>query len=797
MMKKILFILLILFPLVVLSDKDEGTDKGDKKTISGYVKDNQTGEAMIGASVYIRSLTTGTITNVYGYYSLTVPAGNYEVVYSFLGYEDITKKVNIDKDIRQDVSLSPSVEQIAEVEVRGERKNEQIREIEMSTVKLPIKTIQKIPALMGEVDVIKSIQLLPGIQTAGEGTSGFFVRGGGVDQNLILLDDATVYNASHLGGFFSVFNQDAIKNVQIYKGGIPAQYGGRLSSLLDIRMKEGNSKEYECTGGIGTLSSRLTLEGPVLKDNSSFIVSARRTYIDLFFPMLKDTNIQKSKMYFYDLNTKINFELNDKNRIFASGYFGRDIARMGSEFLMNFGNATGTVRWNHLFSDRVFSNVTLVYSNFDYSLGTPEGVSAFEWKSNIIDYSAKADISYYLNPSNTIRFGGSSCYHTFKPGHAKGLGDESVFSDVNLPENFALESAVYLSNEQQISPLFSINYGLRFSVFQNIGNATFYNYDRSNGSEYRVMDTLLYKKGDVFNTYSGIEPRLGLRYQFSEFSSLKASYNRTFQYIHLASNTTASTPLDIWFPSTPNIKPQKADQVAIGYFRNLKQNTFETSFELYYKKMYNAIDFRDHASLLLNPYIEGEIRTGDAYSYGAEFMVKKQEGRLTGWISYTLSKTRRIFPDINDGKEYAAPYDKPHDISVVLSYDLTPRLNLSANWVYSTGMPATMPTGRFEYQGMIVPVYSDRNAIRMPDYHRMDLACTWNLGKNEDAKPRRNGKPERKYESSLNFSIYNLYNRHNAYSINFRQNRDNPNVTEAEKFYLFKIVPSITYNFKF
>lgn len=795
-MKSIILIIILILPVCLFAGDDE-TLTGDKRTISGYIREAETGEDLIGASVYIGSLKIGTITNVYGYYSFTVPKGTYELVFSYIGFENFYKTVELKENIKLDVALKPVVQKISEVEISARQKNENIKSVEMSTVTIPIKTIQKIPALMGEVDVIKSIQLLPGVQTSGEGSTGFYVRGGGVDQNLILLDDATVYNASHLGGFFSVFNQDAIKNVQLYKGGIPAQYGGRLSSLVDIRMNEGNMKKLSATGGIGALSSRLTLEGPLVKDEASFIVSGRRTYIDLFFPLMADTNMQKSRMFFYDLNTKINYTLNDKNRVFLSGYFGRDVAQMGEEMMMSFGNSTGTIRWNHLFNERLFSNITLIYSDYIYELGTPEGAEAFKWESHIIDYSAKADLSYFLSPMNTIKFGFGSTYHTFDPGYAHGIGDESAFAELHLPESHALEHAAFISNEQNINGNLSASYGLRFSAFQSLGKTEIYSFDKSDPDEYKVTDTLFYSKNELYNTYGGIEPRLGLRYQLSENTSLKASYNRTFQYIHLASNSTSATPLDIWFPSSPNIKPQKADQIALGYFMNLKDNMWESSVELYYKKMYNSIDYRDHASLLLNPYIEGEMRTGNTTAYGAEFFLKKQQGKITGWISYTLSSAIRDFKDINNGNQYHAPYDKPHNISVVLSYDLSKRICISSNWVYSSGNPATMPTGRFEYQGMIVPVYSDRNAVRLPDYHRLDLSLTYYVRKWDDEKINKKGKTCKKYESSWNISAYNAYNRHNAYSINFRQDVDNPNVTYAEKMYLFKIVPSITYNFKF
>lgn len=661
----------------------------------------------------------------------------------------------------------------------------------MSTNNIEMKTIQKLPSLMGEVDVIKSIQMLPGVQNGGEGTTGFFVRGGSADQNLILLDEAAVYNASHLGGFLSVFNSDVVKSVKLYKGGIPAGYGGRLSSLLDIRMKEGNINEFKGRGGIGILSSRLTLEAPIIKERSSFIVAGRRTYADLFFPLSSNEMAKNSTAYFYDLNMKANYRFNEKNRIYVSGYFGRDIVGFSDMMGMEYGNGTFTLRYNHLFSDRIFSNTTLIYCDFDYGMEISEGPIDFKWKSGITTKQLKHDYTYYLNPQNTVKFGISAIHHTFEPGNISSNDTMSIISSVKLPQVQALEYGVFVSNEQKFTEHLSAHYGLRFSAFQNVNASKFYKYDRSNPEEYIPVDTMKYDNGEFYSTYTEFEPRLGIRLQLNKQTSIKASYNRTVQYIHLASNTNSPTPLDIWFPCSPNIKPQKADQVALGLFRNFKNNMFETSLEVYYKKMQNSIDFRDHANLMMNKYQEGEMRIGEAYSYGAELMVKKQMGSLTGWLGYTWSKTRMKIDDVNQGKEYPTTYDKPHDVSVILSYDITDRINVSTTWVYSTGAPRTMPTGRGEYGNMVFPVFSNRNGERLPDYHRMDLSCTI-----DGREKRRDGTP-RKFNSSWNFSIYNLYNRHNAYSINFRQHPEKPHVTQAEKLYLFKIFPSITYNFSF
>lgn len=775
-MKKILlFTLAILLALQVISQ--------NKYTISGYVKD-QSGEELIGATIYIPQLKTGSVTNVYGFYSITIPEGNYQLDYSYIGYKTETKEINLNKDISLPVSLSEDTKSIEEVIVTAERKNDNVVRTEMSTVKLQAKEIKKIPALMGEVDIIKAIQLMPGIQSTGEGFSGFNVRGGSPDQNLILFDEATVYNASHLMGFFSVFNNDAIKDLKIYKGDIPAEYGGRLSSLLDIRMKEGNQKKLEATGGIGTISSRLTLEGPIIEDKWSVLVAGRRTYADLFLLFSQDEAIRSNKLYFYDLNLKTNYRINDKNRIFVSGYFGRDVFKFGDLYGFDWGNLTFTARWNHLFSDQLFSNFSVIYSDYDYKMESGQGNNGFKWTSNLKDIKIKGDLTYYPNTRNTIKYGIEAIYHHFNPGFARGTGSESaMYNSLKMPESNALEYAAYISNEHKITPKLTLNYGIRGSVFQNMGESTVYNFDEN----YEKIDSTTYKQWEIYNTFYGLEPRLNINYTINQRSSVKASYSRTKQYLHLASNSTAGSPLDVWLPSSPNIEPQLANQVAVGYFRNWLDDMLETSIEFYYKDMDNQIDFKDHADLMLNPELEGEFRIGDAWSYGMELLIRKQEGRFTGWISYTLSKAERKFPDINKGKVYVSVYDKPHNISVVGMYELSPRWNVSATWVYATGAPVTFPSGKYTYENVAVPIYTERNGYRMPDYHRMDLSITLK------SKP----KPNKRFNSDLNLSIYNVYNRHNAWMIYFGEDEDNPDITIAEKVYVFPIIPSLTWNFYF
>jgi hypothetical protein len=782
-MRKPLLIALYLLVSILPMMADIEEESGPRYTLSGYIRDAGTGEGLIGAAIVVQELKRGTVTNVYGFYSLSLPPGFYHLKISYIGYQLKELAINLDDDHTYNLEMQEDIMELAEVTVLSEGKQAHIRKAEMSVNKLPIKSIKRIPSLMGEVDVIKAIQLLPGVQASSEGASGFSVRGGNPDQNLILLDEATVYNASHLMGFFSVFNNDAVKDVKLYKGDIPADYGGRLSSLLDVRMKEGNLKKFSGSGGVGTISSRLTLEGPIIKDKTSFLVAGRRTYADLFLPFAKDPDVRDNTLFFYDLNLKLNHIFNEKNRLFLSTYLGRDV--YANPFArMAFGNQTYSLRWNHLFSTRIFSNFTLIHSRYDYELGTPEGdANSFTWKSKMKDYSAKADVNFYITPEYTLKFGAMSTFHDFEPGSAFGTGEQSLFTEFILPSNFALENGVYVSAEQGIGERWNLRYGLRISSFHNVGPGTIFNYDDA----FQPIDSTVHRRGEVYHHLFGLEPRLAVSFMINDVSSIKSSYSRTRQYVHLAQNSTAGTPLDVWFPSTPNVNPQISDQLALGYFRNLFNRRVEVSVEAYYKESRNAIDFKDHANLLLNRYMEGEIRIGEATSYGLEFLFRKNEGRLNGWISYTYSRTTREVPDINNGDPYAAPYDKPHDLAIVANYEISSRLWVSANWVYSTGLPVTFPTGRFEYMGNIAPVYSNRNAYRMPDYHRLDVSVSFG------SKP----KPERKWYWDLNLSVYNAYARKNAWAINFVQDEENPNITHAEMTYLFPVIPALTWNFHF
>jgi hypothetical protein len=774
----ILAILIVSFNPLFSDDNTAG-----KVTISGYIKDKSNGEELIGATVIVTELGRGTVTNAYGFYSITLNPGTYSFKFTFIGYNTVERKLNLTGSITQNIELEEESTLLNEVVISREKPNANITRSEMSVARLDIKNIQRIPALMGEVDVIKAIQLLPGVQSVAEGSSGFSVRGGATDHNLILLDEATVYNASHLMGFFSVFNNDAVKDVKLYKGDLPASAGGRLASLLEVRMKDGNSKNFSVTGGIGTISSRLTLEGPIMSENTTFLVSGRRTYADIFLPLASNPDVRDNELYFYDLNLKLSHRINDKNRFFLSGYYGRDIFK--NDFAQfGFGNKTTSARWNHLFSDKLFLNSTAIFSSYDYFLGTPAGeASSFVWKSHMEDYSYKMDFTYFANSNNTLRFGAQTIYHFFSPGKAKGVGDQSILGEFIIPEGHTLEHGVYAQNEQNVGSRLLLKYGLRVSALQNIGKAKVWNLNE----QYEATDSREYGSGKIFNTYINLEPRLGINYIINQSQSIKTSYSRTVQYIQQASNSSAGTPLDIWFPASPNVKPQISNQYAIGYFHNLFNNSLETSIEGYYKKMDNVVDFKEFANILLNEKLEGELRTGNAESYGVELLAKVTLEKFNGWVSYTYSRVFRNISQINNGRSYPAPYDKPHDISVVFNYEYSKKLTLSANWVYSSGVPSTFPAGRYEINGTVVPLYTSRNGYRFPNYHRLDLAATY--------RPRAGQKA--RWQSEWNFSVYNAYNRKNAWAINFIQDIDNPNITYAEKTYLFAIIPSITYNFKF
>jgi hypothetical protein len=774
--------LIFIFLSVILRPGLSENDPSKSATISGFIRDAKTGETLTGAVIYPKeNPTIGITSNSYGYFSLTLPVGKYSLIVQFLGYKTITVPLELKENMKMNFDMDEESIALKEITVLGEKNNTNVVQSELIS-KIDVKEIQNIPVILGEKDILKTIQLLPGVTPAGEGNAGFYVRGGGVDQNLILLDEAPVYNPSHLLGFFSTFNSDAIKDITLYKGGFPAEYGGRLSSVVDIKMNEGNNKEYHVSGGIGLIASRLSIEGPIVKDKGSFMIAARRTYADLFLKLLPrhgpDSIASKSTLYFYDLNMKANYEFSEKDRIYFSCYFGRDNFNLGGTVGLNWGNVTATARWNHIINDKLFSNTSLIYSKYSYNFNVVVGNNTMNVISEIQDWNLKEDLHYYLNSNNTIKFGFNSIYHTFVPSKV----DSTVIFHVRSVDNrYALENALYISNDQTFSPHLKATYGLRYSIFSSIGPGTVYTYDQVAD----VVDSVTYPKGKIFGTFGGFEPRLLVNYIINDSSSVKISYARTRQYIHLLSNTTSTTPFDLWVPSNINIKPEIADQYTLGYFRNFSNNMYETSVEVYYKTLQNQIDYRNGANLILNSKVESQLVFGKGWGYGVEFLIRKKYGKLTGWISYTLSRAKRKFPDINDGNTFLAKQDRPNNIAIVGMYELSPKLTFSATWIFISGNPVTFPSGRYYVDGNIVPYYTERNGYRMPDYHRLDIGLTWQRKKTA------------RFESNWNFSIYNVYARENAYAINFQQDPNDPTKMQAVQLSLFRFVPAITYNFKF
>ncbi|WP_037361300.1 TonB-dependent receptor [Asinibacterium sp. OR53] len=753
----------------------------DRFTVSGIVKDKSTGEVLIGAAVKIEELNTGTTTNAYGFYAISVKPGTHTLNVSFQGYQLFSQKTELRADLRNDIELMPVSTVLNEVVVSSKRKNEHIAKPVMGVEKLNLSEINLLPVLLGERDVLKSIQLLPGIKSAGEGNSGFFVRGGSADQNLILLDEAPVYNASHLLGFFSTFNSDAIKDVSVYKGSMPAQYGGRLSSVVDIKMKDGNSKDYNVSGGLGLISSRINIEGPIVKDKGSFIISARRTYADQFLKLSKDTTVNNNKLYFYDLNLKANYMLGKRDRLYLSGYFGRDVLGFAETFKSDWGNTTGTLRWNHIFSRNLFSNTSLIYSNYNYVIKIKSGKQLLTINSKIEDLNFKQDFDLFLNNNNKLKFGANAILHTNSPGRV--TSDDSAFTGNKVQNKKSLESAVYFSHEIKASERLNLIYGLRLSNLTVLGPGNFYTYDTAGNT----TDTMRYGPGATVVSYWNLEPRISASYQLNERRSIKASYTRNVQNLHFLSNTTTSSPTDLWLPSTNNVQPETADQFAIGYYQTSANDQYELTVETYYKWMQHQIDYKSGALLRANDNVENQLLYGVGRAYGIEWLLRKKYGRLSGWVGYTLSKTERRFDQINNGQYFPARQDITHDISVVGIYKLSDRWTLSGTWVYNTGNAVTFPSGKYHVNGQTVFVYTERNGYRMPPYHRLDIAATVENKKNKS----------RRYQSSWTFGIYNLYGRENAYTITFQDDPDHPEKTQALRTALFKFIPSITWNFKF
>ena len=746
-----------------------------KFTLNGTVKDKKTGETLIGVAVYVKEISgTGTSSNEYGFYSLTLPQGKYHVISNYVGYKADTVVVNLTADTKLDRSLSENTSQLKEVVVSNKRKDDNLRKTEIGVEKLDIKEIEKIPIIFGEKDILKTIQLLPGVKSAGEGNSGFFVRGGSADQNLILLDEAPVYNASHLLGFFSTFNSDALKDVSIIKGNSPAQYGGRLSSVLDVKMKEGNNQGYNVTGGLGLISSRLSVEGPIQKDKSSFIVSGRRTYADVFLKATDD--FKDNSLYFYDLNAKANYRINEKNRIYASGYFGRDVLGFGDNFGIDWGNTTATVRWNSIISPKLFSNTSFIYSNYDYNIKINSGGTDFNINSQIKDWNLKQEFQFFPNAKNSWRFGFNSIHHNITPSRFEG---DNITAE-EKESRYSLENAVFANNTMKLSNKFTLDYGLRFSFYTILGGDTHNIYDKGT-----LTYSVVLESGDFGKTYYNLEPRMQFSYLLNDVSSIKGGYARNTQHLHLLSNSTSSTPTDQWIGNSYNIKPEISDQMSIGYFRNFSNNRFQFSVEGYYKHMQNQVDYKDGADINSAPDIERELLYGIGRAYGVELLLKKTEGKFTGWVGYTLSKTERKIDGINNNEWYAARQDRTHDLSVVGMYQLTKRWSLSGLFVYNTGNAVTFPSGKYNVGGNTTYYYTERNGYRMPAYHRFDIGATY-------TKPHK-----KRFESSWNFSVYNVYGRENAYTITFEDHPDDPTRTRAIQTSLFRWVPSITYNFKF
>lgn len=776
-MPNILRLVLICFTLLFFS---QFSSAQNKFTINGNVTDSISGETLIGASLkLVGPITTGAVTNAYGFYSISVPAGIYELSVSFIGYKTTTQTVDLSKALRLNIVLRED-NQLNEVVISAEKRNENVVNPQMGMQKLTVKEINNVPVLLGERDVLKTLQLLPGIKSAGEGNSGFYVRGGSTDQNLILLDEAPVYNASHLLGFFSTFNSDAIKDVSIYKGGMPAQYGGRLSSVLDIKMNEGNRKEFTAEGGLGLISSRLKVEAPIVMDKGSFMISARRTYLDAFLALSSDSSVKGNTLYFYDLNAKANYHINDKNTIFLSGYFGRDNLGINDTFGFNWGNSTVTLRLNHLCSDRLFSNTSLIYSNYNYVIQNLMEENNFEINSAIKNYNFKEDFEYSLSNRHNLKFGVNAIHHTIEPGKLSTSGSSTV-NQTNYESRKGLELAAYISDEWTVNDKINVVYGVRLSSFTPMGPGNFKTYDEDGNT----IGSVPFKKGEVVKNYINLEPRISANFQTGNNSSLKAAYTRNVQNVHLMSNSTSTSPTDLYIMNSNNVKPEIADQMATGFFKNFDDDKYEFSAEVYYKIMQNQIEYRSGTDLRGNSNVEADLLYGKGRAYGIELFIKKKYGRFNGWVSYTLSRTERKFDAINGAKWFNAKQDRTHDVSVVGIYKATSRWTFSSVFVYNTGNAVTYPSGKYQINGRTVFYYTDKNGYRTPAYHRLDVSATLE------------GKPGRKLQSSWSFGIYNLYNRQNAFSIDFEDNPDDATKTQVVRTTLFGIIPSVTWNFKF
>ena len=750
-----------------------------KYTLSGFITDAKTGEVLMGTNVYIERYRTGCSSNVYGFYSLTLPAGEYVVRYYFIGYKPEERHVLLDRNIKEDVELTETIIPGRTVTVTAEIPDHNVTSTELGTIQLAPQKVCQVPILLGEQDIFRTIHLLPGVAPAREGDCGFYVRGGNSDQNLVLLDEAPVYNAVHFLGTFSVFNSDAIKNVKLIKGSAPPKYGGRLSSVLDIQMNEGNLKNFHGDGGIGLIFSRLTLQGPIVKDKCSFMISGRRTYVDLIARLISQ-EARNARFYFYDFNTKINYRLGDKDRLFLSGYFGNDVLGAVEENSdeganLSWGNKTGTCRWNHIYSDRFFSNASVVYSRFKYGMKAGDKEDEIEYTSTVSDLTLKEDFEYFIDPRHTVNFGLQYLYHTYQPARLR-IDDDF---DMCIGKRRAHEAALYLSHTWSMMDRWTLDYGVRYFLFSVVGNKDLFDPEEMDDAPDDFWNVEFHQNEK--KVYGGFEPRISANVRLNAASSLKFGFARNYQNVHLLSSSTTGTPLDVWQPSSSKVRPQRSDQVSVGYFRNFKDNMYEMAIELFYKDMRNQIDFQDGANPVFSSFFESDLAFGKGWAYGAELFVRKQFGRLTGWLGYTLSRSKRKFEDINHGKPFPARIDRPHDFSAVCIYQMNDRWTLSANWVYFSGTPVTIPYGNYSIDGRVVHAYTSRNGYRMPAYHRLDIGVT--------LKTKRHG--------SWNFTLYNAYGRRNVYTILFRENAQNPAMTEAVRLSICSFIPSISYNFTF
>jgi Outer membrane receptor proteins, mostly Fe transport len=770
MLGKKLFLFLV-FPLIGMCALAQNANF----VVEGIVEDRVTKESLPGASFFVKELNTGVVADMDGKYRISLKAGTYTVQVSFVGYKTNVIRLEVSASQKMNVAMDSDTT-LDEVVVTARARDENIAGLTMGVEKLSMKQIKKMPALMGEVDVIKAVQLLPGVQPTSEGGSGFSVRGGSPDQNMILLDNTLLYNASHLMGFFSVFNNDVVSDLELYKGDLPIKHGGRLASLLDIKTVDDMPEKVQGTGGIGLILSRLVLQGPV-GEKTSWLVGGRRSYADILMKGSGNDDFKDLVLNFYDLNAKMTHRFSDKDVLSFNAYYGRD--NFGSDLYgFSYGNLASSLTWSHSYSEKLFSKISMNLTNYDYKLSSEFEGAVMDWKSNINDIMLRADFTYLANEKIRTNFGATSTLHRFSPA----IITTQDYGNYKMDNVYAIGNSIYAANEHELTDKLSVKYGIRWNIFQNVGSATVYNY----GEDYARTDSSVYKSGEVYHTYNALEPRAGLVYKLTDNSSVKANYARNTQFIQLANSSSSGSPLDIWFLASPNIKPQNVDMFSAGYFHNFDDNVYETSVELYHKSMNNVIDFADHAQLIMNKFLEGDVRTGTGQAYGAEFMVRKNSGTVNGFVNYTLSRTERTIPGINDGNTYLSPFDKMHSINVVLNYELSRKITLSTAWVYATGTPTTYPSGRFGIDGEYFPIYSGRNEYRQPDYHRLDLSCTY--VPNPDSK--------KWWKGEWNFSVYNAYGRKNPYMITFNQD-EMTGIPFAESIYLFQFVPSVTYNFKF